>query len=103
MGDVITAVGSHKVTSTSELKAALADFASGDTTTLTVYRSGESLTLNVTFDERINNTQQTETPQQTEIPQQDPQQGLQIPSGGDKSGGFDDFFGGNGGGFWPFG
>ncbi|NCB53056.1 MAG: PDZ domain-containing protein [Clostridia bacterium] len=60
-GDIITGVGDVKVTSVEELKTALKNCAAGDTSAITVYRSGETLTLTVTFDE----DQPTETTTQS--------------------------------------
>ena len=97
VGDVITAVGEYKVASTSDLKSALKNFSSGDTTTLTVYRSGESFNLSVTFDEKAPETQTT-APQ---TPQND-------QSGQNNQGGQYDYYGENPGGyggyndFWNF-
>jgi serine protease Do len=51
-GDIITKLGSTTVQSYTELKQALRQFSAGDSTTVTVYRAGEELTLNITFDEQ---------------------------------------------------
>lgn len=62
-GDIITALGDRTVGSYEDLVAALADHSAGDETTITVYRSGQSLELNVTLDER---PRSDETQQETE-------------------------------------
>ena len=53
-GDVITAIDDTKVTSSAELIAAKNTYKAGDTAKLTVVRSGETLTLSITFDEDTN-------------------------------------------------
>ena len=50
--DIITAVGDYEVSTKTDLMAALKNFAAGDTTTLTVFRGGQTLTLTITFDEK---------------------------------------------------
>lgn len=50
-GDIITKLGDHQVQSYTELKQALRQFHAGDRASLTVYRAGEELTLEITFDE----------------------------------------------------
>lgn len=50
--DIIVAVGTHKVKNVSELTKALRKFKAGETTTLTVYRGGQELTLSITLDEK---------------------------------------------------
>ena len=50
--DIIIAVGEHEVDSLSALTRALRRFEAGDKTTVTVYRSGEELTLDIVLDER---------------------------------------------------
>ncbi|MDR1065512.1 MAG: trypsin-like peptidase domain-containing protein [Oscillospiraceae bacterium] len=51
-GDIITKLGKTPVTSEETLKAAKRDFKAGDATTVEVFRSGETLTLDITFDEQ---------------------------------------------------
>ena len=53
IGDIITAVDDTKITSYSDLKNTLRSHSVGDAIELTVYRSGEYLTLSGTLDERI--------------------------------------------------
>lgn len=48
--DIITGLGSYEVTSITDLTRALRKFQPGDTTTITVYRSGQTLDLTVTLD-----------------------------------------------------
>ncbi len=51
-GDVIVAVDEYKVTTPEELKSALRMYKAGDSVTLTVYRSGETMKLPVVLDEQ---------------------------------------------------
>ena len=51
-GDIITAIDDTEVTSSDALSNALKDYEAGDAVTLTVNRSGQSVTLNITLDER---------------------------------------------------
>lgn len=50
-GDIITQLGDVEITSYSDLRQAVRQFSAGDTTELTLYRAGESLTMSITFDE----------------------------------------------------
>ena len=65
MGDIIVGVGSYEVDGLSSLQTVLRKFSAGDTSTITVYREGRRITLEITFDERpadVNSgsTQETE-------------------------------------------
>ena len=77
--DIVIALGDNKVTSMSDLTRALRKFKAGEKTTITVYRSGKQIDLEVTLDAKPNpnetNQQQSSTQQQT------PQQGQQTPNG----------------------
>jgi serine protease Do len=59
VGDIITAMGDTAITSSSDLKAAKKEYSAGDTTTVTVYRSGDTLTLTITFDEESSTSNTT--------------------------------------------
>lgn len=50
-GDIITKCGDKDITSYSDLTAAIKSFSAGDTTEITIYRSGETKTVTITFDE----------------------------------------------------
>ena len=67
VGDIIVALGEHEVENYTDLKAALRKFEAGDTTTITVYRSGQNLDLTITLDEK---------------PQEEVSAGSQMPSSG---------------------
>ena len=51
-GDIIVGLGGHKVGSITDLTRALRKFKAGDTTTITVFRSGAEVVLTITLDEK---------------------------------------------------
>lgn len=65
-GDIITAIGEYEVSSYSELAAALKKFTAGDQTTLTIYRSGRTLTLDITLDEKPREDSTSEEEQESQ-------------------------------------
>ena len=71
LGDVITKLNDTAITSMTDLTMAKKSYTAGDTVTLTVYRSGEYITLDLTFDQQPQTTGE-DTEQDT---QQTPQQG----------------------------
>ena len=54
--DIIVALGDHKVDNISSLTKALRKFKAGDTTTITVFRSGQEMTMSITLDEKPRET-----------------------------------------------
>ena len=54
--DIIVALGDYEVESISDLTKALRKFKAGDTTTITVFRSGQELSLSITLDEKPQET-----------------------------------------------
>ena len=50
MGDVITKVDDHTIKTMEDLTAVKKQYAAGDTSTLTIYRSGETMTVELTWD-----------------------------------------------------
>ena len=50
MGDVITKVDDHDIKSMEDLTAVKKQYAAGDTSILTIYRSGETMTVELTWD-----------------------------------------------------
>ena len=70
--DIITDLGGHSVSNNPDLTRALRHFKAGDTTTVTVVRSGKQLTLDITLDERPQDTQE-QTQQETapSVPEND--------------------------------
>ena len=67
--DIIVNIGGYEITSVNSLSRVLRKFEAGDTTTLTVFRGGAELHLEVTFDEKP----QPAAPEET-LPVQDPAQ-----------------------------
>jgi len=57
--DIIVAVGEYEVTGVNSLSRALRKFQAGDTTTVTVYRGGKLLVLDITLDEKPQSTAST--------------------------------------------
>ena len=57
--DIIVALGNYEVGSVSQLTRALRNFSAGETTTITVYRGGAELVLDITLDEKPQDTQDT--------------------------------------------
>lgn len=51
VGDIITQLGDTEITSFSDLSSAKKDYSAGDTAKITVYRKGEYMELELTFDE----------------------------------------------------
>lgn len=94
-GDIIIALGDNEITNYSDLANALRHFKAGDSTTITVFRSGQKLTLDITLAEK--QVPET-TPSGSESTE--PTASESIPED-QESGGFDDwndffapFFGG---------
>ncbi|MBR6812201.1 MAG: trypsin-like peptidase domain-containing protein [Oscillospiraceae bacterium] len=69
-GDIITGIDGIVVQSGLELKAEIAKFKAGDTTTMTVWRDGDTVEIEITFDEYI--------PSKV----QEPEQSVQTPGYG---------------------
>ncbi len=83
--DIIVNLGGYEVTSVSELTRVLRRFKAGDTTTVTVFRSGAEVNLSITLGEKPQNTQ-------TQQPADDT---LESDMNTDDNDWLDDFF-------WPF-
>ncbi len=71
--DIIVGLGEYEISNRTELTRALRNFRAGDTTTITVYRSGGRLTLDITLDEKPQDTEsgtlQPEMPNPDEMPE----------------------------------
>ena len=50
-GDIITKIGEAKISSYTDLKAAVRGYSAGDSTEITLFRAGESLSVSIVFDE----------------------------------------------------
>ncbi len=79
-GDIIIALGGHKITCMADLTRALRKFNAGDTTTITVFRSGAEVHLPITLSEK---------PQETPVQQPE----ASMPQQGDYDEWYDYFFG----------
>ena len=87
LGDVITKVEDKKIASMSDLTAAKKNYRAGDTVSMTVYRSGEYITLSVTFDAQPTEEATQQNSQQSQQGQQ------QTPNFGfDQFGSIYDYF-----------
>ena len=80
--DIIVALGGYGVTNVSTLTRALRNFKAGDTTTITVSRSGKTVVLDITLDEK---------PASTQNPVQQPNEG-DMPKDGSYQEWYDYFF-----------
>lgn len=72
--DIIIGLAGEDIESMSQLTRVLRDLEPGQTTTITIYRGGAQLELNITLDEKPHDTQQVEPTQpseQTVTPEQD--------------------------------
>ena len=66
--DIIIDLGGTKVTNVTELTRALRNFKAGDSTTITVVRSGSQLTLDIVLDEKPQQTTAAATEKDAEMP-----------------------------------
>ena len=94
-GDIITKIDDTEITGVSQLTSVKNSYRAGDTVQVEVYRSGETLTLTLTFDEQQNSTQTSGG-----------QGGQTVPADPNPrqtaSGGYYDPYGGNGNYYDPF-
>ena len=86
-GDIITGLGDKTVESYTDLAAALKEHKAGESVELSIYRAGQTLTLNVTLDEKLPEEEDSQQTQDTTTEEQQ-----QIPSQGSENP-FDFFFG----------
>ncbi|MBQ2786065.1 MAG: PDZ domain-containing protein [Oscillospiraceae bacterium] len=86
VGDLIVKMGDTNVTSLASLTPALKKYKVGDTTTVTVYRSGKLLELTLTFGEKPHG--------EVQLPQEETQEPTQstAPENGDFKDWWDRFF-----------
>ena len=70
--DIIVALGDCNVSNTSDLTRLLRNYKAGDKTTLTVYRSGAKVVLDITLDEKPQTTaeENTQTPSTENMPEE---------------------------------
>lgn len=85
VGDIIIAIGGYDVASNSDLLSILRKFEPGDTTTITVYRSGQEIDLSITLDEKPAPEREEEQTADPTIPSDSEE----MPSEGDAQEWFD--------------
>ena len=95
VGDIVTAVDGTTIQSTAELQSAVKTYRSGDTVTFTVYRNGETISLQLTLDESNQARSEAMDALQEEYAQSQQQTTQQPSSNGNSGYGF--------GYGWPFG
>ena len=66
--DIIIGLDNHEVGNVTELTRALRNYKAGDTATVTLIRSGREMTLEITFDERPQQTEEPASQQQSPMP-----------------------------------
>ena len=92
-GDIITKIDDTEITDANQLVSVKNSYRAGDTVRVEIYRSGETLTLTLTFDEQDTTSQSSGSQSQDPAPQQtsssDYYYGNQYPYGGY---GGDEFF-----------
>lgn len=81
-GDIITAVGDTQVTSETQLQSAVKEYKAGDTVAFTIYRDGNTSTVNVTLDEDNQERQDAMDQLSEEYTQQQQQSQSQSQRGG---------------------
>ena len=91
-GDVILELGGKAVANTSELASVKKDYKAGDSCEVTVWRSGQTLTLTVTFDEEPAQVEEIPANGQEE-PRRDPGDEWGYGGGDDWGSMWDSFFG----------
>ena len=67
--DIVIGLDDHKVSNVTELTRALRNYKAGDTATVTLIRSGKEMTLEITFDERPQQTEEPASQQQSPMPE----------------------------------
>ena len=78
VGDIITAVDDTTVTSSSQLSSAVKNYKAGDTVTFTVYRDGQTTTVQVTLDEDNQERQEAMNQLQSDYQSQQSQFGFLV-------------------------
>ena len=66
--DIVIGLDEQKVSNVTELTRVLRNYKAGDTATVTLIRSGKEMTLEITFDERPQQTEEPASQQQTPMP-----------------------------------
>ena len=66
--DIVIGLDVHEISNVTELTRALRNYKAGDTATVTLIRSGKEMTLEITFDERPQQTEEPASQQQSPMP-----------------------------------
>ena len=66
--DIVIGLDEHEISNVTELTRALRNYSAGDTATAKLIRSGREMTLEITFDERPQQTEDSASQQQTPMP-----------------------------------
>ena len=82
VGDIITGMGGYDVAGNSDLLSILRKFKPGDTTTITVFRSGQTLELTITLDEKPA-PEATQPQTEPQLEPTEPQDTEGMPEGND--------------------
>ena len=93
--DVITKVDDQEIKTVEDLNAAKKKYSAGDTATLTVYRDGQTITVDIVWG-AVPAEQKTQETQQEQQPQQQPRNGGQYGNGFPFNDDFFNYFFGNG-------
>ena len=67
--DIVTGLDDHEVSNVTELTRALRNYKAGDVAAVKLVRGGKEMTLEITFDERPQQTEETVPQQQGDMPQ----------------------------------
>ena len=84
-GDIIIGLGDREVTCYTDLSAALKKYKAGETATMTLFRAGAEVEVEITFDERVPESETEEQPVEQQPTEEQPQQS--TPRGGWNFGG----------------
>lgn len=69
--DIVIAIGDYSVSNVTDLTRALRNFSAGDTTTVTILRGGQELTLEITLDAKPQQTSQPASQPDAKMPEGD--------------------------------
>ena len=91
-GDIITKIDDTDITDANQMVSVKNSYKAGDTVTITLYRAGEYLTVRLTFDEQMNNTQSGGQAQDPAPQPTSGSSGSQYPYGGNGGDNYYDYF-----------
>ncbi len=91
-GDIITKMGDTEITDANQMVSVKNSYKAGDTVTIEVYRSGETLKLTLTFDEQENTPQSSSSQNPDPVPTSNGGYNYQYPGYGNGNGNYYDPF-----------